>query len=228
MNQTLKIITLTIVLLLSTRSLYARQPVVAVLGDSYSTFAGHIPEGNEAWYNNTTDPDRTDVGNVGDTWWSLLCKEGGYTLGTNDSYSGATICYTGYNGENFKPRSFITRLPRLGQPDIILIFGGTNDSWAGSPIGDYKYEGQTEKDLYSFRPAMARLLSDAKRIYPEAKIYFIVNSELRKEISDSAVEICDHYGIPCIRLCYIDKIAGHPSKEGMRKIKDQVLNAIRK
>lgn len=31
------------------------KPTVAVLGDSYSTFAGFIPVGNACWYNNPAD-----------------------------------------------------------------------------------------------------------------------------------------------------------------------------
>lgn len=114
-------------------SLYAQEkakPVVSILGDSYSTFDGYIPQGNESWYFTKPVNNRTDVVDVKQTWWWQLISEGGYILGENDSYSGATISYTGYNGEDYSHRSFITRLPRLGSPDILLIFGATNDNWA--------------------------------------------------------------------------------------------------
>ena len=45
-------------------------------------------------------------------------------------------------------------MDNLGDPDIILVFGGTNDSWAGSPIGEYVWADWTDEQLYSFRPAM--------------------------------------------------------------------------
>lgn len=73
--------------------------------------------------------DPSDVIDVKQTWWWKVIKEGGYKLGVNDSYSGATISYMGYKDEDYTSRSFITRLPNLGNPDIILIFGATNDSW---------------------------------------------------------------------------------------------------
>ena len=45
---------------------------VAVLGDSYSTFDGYIPEGNAAWY--FTHPQgENDVVRVEDTWWHRFC-----------------------------------------------------------------------------------------------------------------------------------------------------------
>lgn len=70
-----------------------------------------------------------------------MVKEGGYKLGTIESYSSATICNTGYRDEDYSDRSFVTRCTNLGNPDIILICGATNDSWANVPIGEYKYSG---------------------------------------------------------------------------------------
>lgn len=37
---------------------------VAVLGDSYSTYEGFIPEGNAVWYHNPAHTDQTDVSSV--------------------------------------------------------------------------------------------------------------------------------------------------------------------
>ena len=135
---------------------------VAILGDSYSTYQGYIPKRNAVWYTEPADLNKTDVTSVDQTWWSILVKECGYTLLLNDSYSGSTISFTGYHKADYSDRSFITRLPKLGNPDIILIFGCTNDSWAGEPVGEYKYEGWTKADFYTFRPAMAYMLHHVK------------------------------------------------------------------
>ena len=70
---------------------------VAVLGDSYSTFEGFIPKGYATWYSPTTPAKTTDVNKVEQTWWWQVIKEGGYKMGNINSYSGATICNTGYN-----------------------------------------------------------------------------------------------------------------------------------
>ncbi len=204
------------------------KPTIAILGDSYSTFEGFVePEGNEVWYFGN-GRDYTDVDDVRQTWWQLLAREHGYKIGVNNSYSGATVSRTGYRGEDYTDRAFITRMNNLGNPDIILVFGATNDSWAGVPMGEYKYGGWTPMELYSFRPAMARLLDGLDARYPNVKIFFILNDILSDEINESVKTICDHYGVQLIQLRDIDKKSGHPSIKGMKQISDQVAAGIAK
>jgi len=201
---------------------------VSILGDSYSTFQGYVqPETNAVWYFDPAKTFNTDVTSVRQTWWHLFIKNKGYHLCVNNSYSGATICNSGYKRGNpdfadFSDRSFVTRMNDLGCPDIIFIFGATNDAWAGSPIGEYKYEGWTKEDLFSFRPAMAKMLSFMNDRYPNVEIYFILNDGLRDEINESVKTICEHYQIPCIVLTEIDKSNGHPTIKGMNQIYEQV------
>lgn len=204
------------------------KPTLAVLGDSYSTFAGFIPKGNACWYNSPADHKRTDVTKVEQTWWWQVANEGGYKLGAIESYSGATVCNTGYRDEDYSDRSFVTRCTNLGNPDIILICGATNDSWANAPIGDYKYANWKRVDLYFFRPAMAKMLNDIKLHYPNVEVYFILNTELKKEINESVLEVCKHYDVPVIELVDIDKKSSHPSVKGMKAIAQQVLKFIKK
>ena len=201
---------------------------VSILGDSYSTYEDYVtPSTNELWYYAKSKPERTDVSDVTQTWWYQVIKENGWRLCQNNSYSGATISYTGYDGNDYAARSFNTRMTDLGCPDIIFIFGATNDSWAGSPLGEFKYEGITYGDLYQFRPAMARMLQWMKNRYINTKIYFILNTELKESISSSVKTICAHYGIPVIALTEVDKISGHPSVKGMRQIADEVNKAVK-
>lgn len=206
----------------------AAKPVVSILGDSYSTYAGYITEGNEAWYTPTPWEGQTDVTDVRQTWWWQLIDEGGYILGTNDSWSGSTISFTGYRGEDYRARSFVTRLPRTGACDILLIFGGTNDSWAGVPLGEFVYTGLTLGHLYEFRPALGRLLTEAQNRLPGTRIVFIINTELSDDITSSIVEVCRHTGVEYVALRDIDKMSGHPSRRGMEQIKEQVLDVLRR
>ncbi len=201
--------------------------IVSILGDSYSTFEGYIPEGNEPWYG-PSNTKQTDVKDVRQTWWWQLISEGGYILGKNESYSGATISYTGYRGQDYRDRSFITRLPNLGPADIILIFGGTNDSWCGAPLGEFVYNKLTRGHLYEFRPALGKLLSETLNRYPGSRIVFIINSELKESITSSIVTECEKFGIEYIQLVDIEKQSGHPSIKGMTAIKDQVLKVLQK
>ena len=110
---------------------------------------------------------------------------------------------------------------------MILICGATNDSWAGAPIGEYKYSGWTAQELYSFRPALAKLFSDLKQNYPEAKIYFILNSQLSAAINESVHTICAHYNVPCIDLKNIGKQKGHPDIAGMKAMAEQVAKFVK-
>lgn len=201
---------------------------ISILGDSYSTFQGYLqPDTNAVWYWDNVEAMNTDVHHVRETWWHQFIKKNGYRLCVNNSFSGSTICYSGYKtvGSDFtdySDRAFVTRLDKLGCPDIIFVFGGTNDSWAGSPIGEYKYSGWTREDLFSFRPAMACLLEKMIDRYPNVKIYFLLNDDLRDEIDESVKTICSHYEVDLIELVDIHKINGHPSVKGMRQICEQI------
>lgn len=199
---------------------------ISILGDSYSTFEGFVtPAYNEVWYSNA-GTQGNDVNSVDQTWWKLLCDKYGYTLDTNNSYSGSTISCTGYRKNDYSDRTYASRIYNLGDPDIILVFGGTNDCWIPAPVGEYKYDGWTKSDLYSFKPAFAYLLHNLTMLYPDKKIYSILNCDLGEEIPEAMATICERYGVEMIALQGIDKQRGHPSQEGMRQICEQVQAAL--
>lgn len=204
---------------------------VSILGDSYSTYGGHVsPDWNFAWYNGSDGGDKAghnDVKSVDQTWWRLLCKEKGYTIEKNNSFSGSTVCYTGYGKNDYSDRAFITRMCNLGNPDIIFVFGGTNDSWAKSPVGSYQHEGWLRKDLYAFRPAFCYMIHYLKQNYPSARIINICNSELSPEVTETEARVCEYYGVTNVQLHDVDKQWGHPSVAGMRAICDQVKEVLK-
>lgn len=207
-------------------SFNSNAPRLSILGDSYSTFEGYLtPDTNAVWYWNH-EWDCTDVRNVRQTWWHQLLRDTGMRLCVNNSFSGATICHTGYDQADYSDRSFCTRLTNLGSPDIIFVFGATNDEWAHAPIGEYKYADWTREDLYKFRPAMAYLLCHLIDHYPNVKLYFILNDILSSDINESVLTVCQHYQVPVIRLENIDKQCGHPNVLGMQQIAQQVEKAL--
>lgn len=214
-------------LIMCVAALGASAQRVSVLGDSYSTFEDFMtPSTNELWYYAKSKPEHTDVTRVQDTWWWQFINNNGMKLCVNNSYSGATIGYQGYDGNDYSARTFIKRMRELGDPDIILIFGGTNDSWAYEPVGEYKYSDWKYGDFYTYRPAMAYMLDWLKSHHPNVEIYFIINSELRDDITESSKTICDYYKVPYIQLKDIDKISGHPSVKGMKAIAEQVAAVV--
>ncbi len=204
-------------------------PKVSILGDSYSTFEGYVPEGNELWYGHSPQWDRgNDVIRVWDTWWHQLIDDNKLQLEVNDSWSGSTVCTTSYGGKHTPHNAFIARVDRLGNPDIILVFGGTNDMWANSPLGEYKHNEWTDEDLKSFRPALSYLFANLKKKYPNALIVNIENTELKHEFYESCEVICKHHNIIRVKLHHISKQIGHPSIDGMNAIAKQVWEVIGK
>ena len=199
----------------------AQTKKVSVLGDSYSTFVGIIPSNYSSFYPN----DRNDVTKIEQTWWSLYVNAKGYALEKNDSWGGTTICGTGYGGMDSSRSNFISRVDSLGNPDIIFVFGGTNDAWAGSPMGEYQYSDWTKDDCKYFRPALACLIDMLQKRYAQAEICFILNSELREPVNESMREVCKHYNVKLVELHDIEKQNGHPSINGMKSICDQLLEA---
>lgn len=215
--------------IIHTKSGYECQPnTFSVLGDSYSTYAGYTDtqEGYEgtAWY------PRGTVTNVDQTWWKLFEADTGIDLLINDSWSGTCICYDGYgdgsSDQGDRGISFLNRMNKIGYPQYILIFGGTNDSWVPVQLGTYKYEDWTETDKCYFRPALACLISNMLANHPLSTVVFIKNTELSSGISGSIDTICSYYGITEIKLTGVSKGGGHPTADGMRQIATQIINAL--
>jgi len=181
---------------------------VFILGDSYSTFYKYIPEGYEHYYdekgpsylksNSEIVLSTNDVCNVNQTWWYDLVKENGNLL-RNCSWSGTTICNTGYNGSDNSKISFIARFEKLlkdgyfkeNRVDTFFLFGGTNDSWANSPLGNKIYSDWSVADLYNVFPAFSYLIHMITLNLPQTKIYCIINNELKHEITMFYKFVCE-------------------------------------
>lgn len=195
----------------------------SVLGDSYSTFEGYVdPETNDVW----SYYDTIGVTSVEQMWWYQLAQNMGWVMEKNNSFSGSLISNRDAGGY-YGPHSFIHRMDDLGDPDYILVFGGTNDMWQEVPMGDYIYSGWTDEDLCSFRPALAYLFVNLRALYPDAVLVFMADAELGDEFLDSVHLIADHYGVWCADLVDIDKMWNHPSAKGMSKIARDTEWAIR-
>lgn len=203
---------------------------IFILGDSYSTFLGYNPEGYEYWYD-TAPSQMTDVTRVEQTWWMQLLARTHGQLVRNCSYSGTTICHTGYDGADCSDRSFIARLDkRIGEGffrenriDTLFVFGGTNDSWADSPVGELQYGNWQKEDLFRVLPAVCYLLHRLKTQLPKVRVIVLINGdELKPEITEGLQTACRHYGTEQMTLGGISMCEGHPNIAGMSRIADQV------
>jgi hypothetical protein len=196
---------------------------ILILGDSYSTYKNLIPEGFSTWYPGN------DVKSAEETWWKIALRGAEADLILNSSFSGTTVCHTGYSGD-CSDKSFLARLEKLAENgffeknkiDELWIFGGTNDSWANSPIGEITYEEVSFEEKFKVLPGFSALLALAKSL-PIGKILVLLNSEMKPEIENGFAEIAAHYGVPTLRLHDIDKKDGHPTAKGMAEIAEQFL-----
>lgn len=204
---------------------------ILIIGDSYSTFPSYIPVGNHCWYAKGGH-DETDVAAVEDTWWHQLINEAECNLVLNESFSGATVCNT--ERPTIPHTSFVHRLNRLiergffdeNKIDTVLYFGGTNDSWIDSPIGENKYGELEDVDLDFVLPAFCYCMGKLKSLLPDANIIPIINCDLKDAITEGFKDACAHFGLVPVVLEDISKQSGHPDREGMRQIKEQVKKRL--
>ena len=200
----------------------------AILGDSYSTFRGWVPEENNFYYPRPESVE--DVLSVEQTWWHLLMTRLEMKLLLNDSFSGATVC-TQVREKHTKAACYAQRVNHSfaeipGQPDYIFLFGGTNDHWMDRVHGKVKFGRWNEEDLKQAIPAYCYVLSRLKKNYPNAQIISIINTELHPEIVKGWVLAAEHYGAKTVALADICKQNGHPTALGMAQIADQVEAAL--
>ena len=100
-----------------------KQTTLAILGDSYSTFAGLMPQGNYIYYPHEGIP---DVADAEDTWWRQLIARRHLRLLINDSSSGTTIS-TQVRPNHKESDAFIHRMKVSEVPKLVrdgVISGG--------------------------------------------------------------------------------------------------------
>lgn len=207
---------------------------VLIFGDSYSTFKGYIPEGYAKYYSESEDAP-TDVRRVSETWWHRVMTATSSNLVLNNSWSGSTIGFTGYNNSDCsRSSSFIYRFGKLAEEgyfenneiNTMFIFGGTNDSWSNAPLGEMKYSDWEREELFCVLPAICYFIDKARRTLPDARIICVINTDIKEEIRDALENASAHYGVEFLRLKDIDKVGGHPTVKGMAQISEQVIEAL--
>lgn len=205
---------------------------VFIMGDSYSTFAGYIPEGYHAYY----APSRNEapvIPCVEKTWWHILAAENDLNIVLNDSFSGSTVCNT-VRENLWLSTSFVNRMDKYiaegyfeeNKIHTMLIFGGTNDSWIDVPIGELTYSDWTAEELKCVLPAFCYLIDRAKTV--AENVVAILNSDLKAEITDGFAKACDRLGVSYVQLVDVAKENGHPTECGMRQIAEQVAACLPK
>lgn len=226
---------------------------LSILGDSISTFEGWIPDGNNVFY-----PQNGAVQDVSQTWWKILLDETDLVLCANASSSGSA-CYGDSQAVDVMVGCSDHRISQLAgadgkDPDIIIVYMGTNDLVMSVPMGDNDGLRPVDEGFVdNFSDAYTLILDKLEEQYPDAQIYcctllpvgdwgtdqpfvtFVNGENLTSEdYSDRIQTIAGNRGIPVIDLYHcginIDNMPEmtsdgvHPTPEGMRRIADTVLN----
>ena len=209
---------------------------VVIFGDSYSTHKEYIPEGYAHYYcTEGRDPLRPITKMAPeDTWCMKFIERTGCTIVRNDSWSGSTIGYMGYTGDCSTSSSFIYRYRKLAQEnffaengvDTIIVFGGTNDSWADVTLGEEKYADFCEDDLYNVLPAICYFMITLRNNHPNARVVFIANCDIKPEIIDCMRKVAKKVNVEYVELHDVHKVDRHPSALGMTQICDQIIEQI--
>ena len=114
---------------------------VSIVGDSISTYEYWIPEGYNSYYPKTNDSGQ-QVNSVSQTYWYdfIYRKLNNAYLGINNSLSGSLI--TRREDSSYKGLDFCSRIidRGLGNPDIVIIYGGANDCTKSSSTNKYKVD----------------------------------------------------------------------------------------
>ena len=205
---------------------------IVIFGDSYSTFPGAVPNGFHVYYTGqrTAEPDLQCAEQL---WWHRLMTETNSNVIQNNSFSGSSICNTVRDCLD-ETTSFLSRFNHLvqtgffkeNQVDTVFILGGTNDSWINARVGEVMFEGFEKQDLYRVLPAVCYLIKRIGEEIPNARIIQILNTGLKASITDGMKAAAAHYGTDIVELHDIEKIANHPTVNGMCRIKDQILEQL--
>lgn len=223
---------------------------VSILGDSISTYAGTIPDGNANYY----DGSKAGVTRVSQMWWKRALDALGYKLNTNQSYSGDRVTNRGVTRA--------TQLDNGTHPDIILIQLGINDFNNGVALGSYNGRGAVPSETTTFREAYANMLKAMLKKYKRSKVYactLVTDQRTTDEVdspeansagvylseyNDAIREIAKAFCVEVIDMesCGITNYNGaqymgdyneettaflHPNADGHRLISETVIKALR-
>ena len=141
---------------------------ISIQGDSITTFAGTITDGNAAYYS----PAHKYVNSIDATWWGLLVNECRMRLVRNDAWSGSRVSGTGTNAmsssarcSNLRGTNSSNETYTYAGPEIIIIMCGTNDLGGNVSLGSL-----TDTTADTYMGAFKLMLQRIKSVNQMAKV----------------------------------------------------------
>ncbi|MBE6251167.1 MAG: hypothetical protein E7111_05875 [Bacteroidales bacterium] len=168
---------------------------VGILGDSISTFEGYIPAEYDAedaaYYPKENTSTGIKVDNVNQTYWHKLIYDrmSNAVLAMNNSWRGTMV--TRRDNEAFLNMDFCARFrdKGLGNPDVIIVHGGTND--VGKYSEAHAQAGQYKIDIYPGVYGMA-----PETLPTDAQFQSVFDAADAATTWEEAVALEDLYFIP--------------------------------
>lgn len=177
---------------------------ISIQGDSISTFAGTITNGNAAYYSAS----HKFVNSIDATWWGLLINECRMRLIRNDAWSGSRISGTGNNAmcsvarcSNIRHIDSTVDTYQYGAPEIIVVMAGTNDVSGNVEMGTA--DGAVTTYMGAFKTMLANLKSQCRnakivvfQLY-RGNVLDYANSggKHQYEYQEAMANLCRRYGV---------------------------------
>lgn len=177
---------------------------ISIQGDSISTFAGTITDGNATYYSAS----HKFVNSIDATWWGLLINECRMRLIRNDAWSGSRISGTGNNAmcsvarcSNIKHINSTVDTYQYGAPEIIVVMAGTND------VSGSVEMGTADGAVTTYMGAFKTMLANLKLQCRNAKIvvfqlyrgnvldYANSGGKHQYEYQEAMANLCRRYGV---------------------------------
>lgn len=177
---------------------------ISIQGDSISTFAGTITNGNATYYSAS----HKFVNSIDATWWGLLINECRMRLIRNDAWSGSRISGTGDNAmcsvarcSNIKHIDSTVDTYQYGAPEIIVVMAGTND------VSGNVEMGTADGAVTTYMGAFKTMLANLKLQCRNAKIvvfqlyrgnvldYANSGGKHQYEYQEAMANLCRRYGV---------------------------------
>lgn len=177
---------------------------ISIQGDSISTFAGTITDGNATYYSAS----HKFVNSIDATWWGLLINECRMRLIRNDAWSGSRISGTGDNAmcsvarcSNIRHIDSTVDTYQYGAPEIIVVMAGTNDVSGNVEMGTA--DGAVTTYMGAFKTMLANLKSQCRnakivvfQLY-RGNVLDYANSggKHQYEYQEAMANLCRRYGV---------------------------------
>lgn len=194
---------------------------MVVIGDDISTFKGYVHDGFATYYP-VLNVAWSDVDSVDKTYWKIIYNALGFSSIQNLSYSKSTLAPTINTIPSLSRRINMV----IGEPSLIIIALGMNDSDRNVPIGDFNYDIETTSYTGTFSDEYIRTIRYIKERYPSSDV-ICLSFYMKDTYADAIHQISEHYG-----LIYADcrSVKGYttkyPNAENMADIADFILSNL--